>query len=818
MAINTSLLIAAPMLQDFLIGKDGQPLAAGIVTMYQDSDRLLLKNWFYQTNISGIQGDYTYLPLANPLTLTAVGTIQDLNGNDVIPFYYPYDEDDDTMLQPYYVTVVSSTNIPQWTRENFPFVAPGNGNTSDQSILNLVPNGQFLAHNNLPAVGTTVAANQVQNGVEQVTTATQGSTVLVSNTSVIAAQGGSSGWYYIKPAASTDTDFIQFIPIFQEPTALTGNPRYAIQLSCTSTSMNDTFKELRVRFNNVNHFASNTQSYTFSISGMNNNSGTIPVGLSYIKYFGSGGSSPIELALDTYALPAGKFSLFSTTPIIFGTNGQYTIGTNNDDYIELCLVLPNEQTYSLSLTDALLTPGEVDIIAYPDLPDNTVFSTGVAGSMPTPDPTGLDLYLPIILTPGGVNFDSSQIGLVYASFTQPVAPSSSSATNNLLLLDGSGYLTNGYSFLGIPYKRLQQKYFNTTFQIPIFGTGPSFANAYIDALSPATQIRLVTNTGGVVTVTADSVPAPTGFTIATAVLPTASSYGVLGQITNRSSTVFRGTTINSGPITNPAAGTTSFTFNFNRNGSNNYAIFEVFPTIASGLAGLYWTFTSVSGGNFYVWYTVNGSGADPAPGGTGIKVALLSTYSAAEVNYYTCEAINAYQVSTIICTAASAITNGAYFTFFALTQEYYVWYNKGSATDPKPANSIGIQVVLTGTETATQVASKTQLAINSYSFAVPNPEGLFLRGVDPNGTWDFDNAIRGPFVDVSGLSAAHGGTFEYDDFLSHTHTYTLTNESLGAAAGGSVNDVFNLPTSNTGAAGGDETRPVNMDVYWVTKY
>ncbi len=72
MTINTALLIAAPMLQDLLVDKDGTPMAGGTITLYHDNSRTTLKNWYYQ---SGTPGNYTYVPLPNPLTLSAAGTI-----------------------------------------------------------------------------------------------------------------------------------------------------------------------------------------------------------------------------------------------------------------------------------------------------------------------------------------------------------------------------------------------------------------------------------------------------------------------------------------------------------------------------------------------------------------------------------------------------------------------------------------------------------------------------------------------------------------------------------------------------------------------
>jgi hypothetical protein len=124
MTINPSLLIAAPMLQDYLVDKDsGKPLSNGVVSLYKDEARSFYKNWYYQT---GTPGAYTFIPLDNPLHLSNAGTIQDPNGNDVIPYYYPYQENNENIPETYYVTVYSSDRNGhrahlQFTRENFPY-------------------------------------------------------------------------------------------------------------------------------------------------------------------------------------------------------------------------------------------------------------------------------------------------------------------------------------------------------------------------------------------------------------------------------------------------------------------------------------------------------------------------------------------------------------------------------------------------------------------------------------------------------------------------------------------------------------------------
>lgn len=146
MPINPELLIAAPMLQDYLVDKDtGFPLAEGIISLYIDTERTFYKNWYYQT---GSPGAYTYIALPNPLYLSSVGTIQDPNGNDVIPFYYPYDENNEDDPQAYYITVYSSDidgnpAILQFTRENFPF----NPNSTSPIVTNAVTNRNYILNN-----------------------------------------------------------------------------------------------------------------------------------------------------------------------------------------------------------------------------------------------------------------------------------------------------------------------------------------------------------------------------------------------------------------------------------------------------------------------------------------------------------------------------------------------------------------------------------------------------------------------------------------------------------------------------------------------
>lgn len=140
MPINTSLLVTAPVLQDTFVDTSGQPMAAGTITCYMDTSRTTLKNWYYQT---GTPGAYTYIALPNPLTLSAAGTICDENGVDTIPFFYPYNEDDFTEEEPYYIVIENYAQTNQITRANFPFFGDATQSESAINAENYIANNVF---------------------------------------------------------------------------------------------------------------------------------------------------------------------------------------------------------------------------------------------------------------------------------------------------------------------------------------------------------------------------------------------------------------------------------------------------------------------------------------------------------------------------------------------------------------------------------------------------------------------------------------------------------------------------------------------------
>jgi microcystin-dependent protein len=98
----------------------------------------------------------------------------------------------------------------------------------------------------------------------------------------------------------------------------------------------------------------------------------------------------------------------------------------------------------------------------------------------------------------------------------------------------------------------------------------------------------------------------------------------------------------------------------------------------------------------------------------------------------------------------------------------------------------------------------------STTFNLPDYRGEFLRSWANGSTNDPDRASRTNRGD--GTTGDNVGTKQADEFGSHTHDEEGVSSSTTAAAG-PERDVFQTaPTNTSGAAGGNETRPRNVNV------
>jgi microcystin-dependent protein len=99
------------------------------------------------------------------------------------------------------------------------------------------------------------------------------------------------------------------------------------------------------------------------------------------------------------------------------------------------------------------------------------------------------------------------------------------------------------------------------------------------------------------------------------------------------------------------------------------------------------------------------------------------------------------------------------------------------------------------------------------TFNIPDFRGNFLRGTDYTAGRDPDKLTRTALL-AGGATGNNVGSYQNEDFKSHTHS-TLNYYGLSLSGGGQLS-YFNGGGS-TGAAGGSETRPKNVNVNYIIK-
>lgn len=781
--------IAASDLELYLVDKTtGLPMSNGTVEFYSDVNRASLKPVY---TISGVSPNYSFVELPNPSTLSAVGTFQDAGQNNVIPYYFPYNADGDTEL--YYIVVKDQNEVVQFTREAWPPNVDNGSGGDTANAINYIPNGQFLAHTDIPED----SLNNIPFG--QIT---QPQTEI--------AQGG---WYFNQDIGTSSINNVQFFRFGEFLSNPEASPRYAVQVVSNLPDASDAYKDIRIRFDDVNKFSSNDTEYTITFNAVTFNSGDFILKLDLIKNFGTGGSpSPTTVTTLSQFTITGNETKFQLV-FNFGSNEGEGIGANDDDYVELAFSFPINISFGSQLTDFALFSGSLASPSFPQTTQRDVMSRSL--TPPTPNPDGSDLYLPMVLTKEGYGYDQSQVGLIQAA--QYDMPTSLSPDSNVMLADGAQYYVNGYSDLGIPFYRLWSKaIWNETLKQPKFGTGDNFVTTAI-LNSSSSSLFFAFNSFGNPIAPIDG-GTLTGFTFKSINAISALGYGFNGYKSGPDSSFIIANTPGHVPV-NPAAGTSGFTITTYRNPTSvsSYLMFSIKAIAATTLASKYFTFESFPAVQYYMWFTVNGVGVDPALAGTGIKVELLSTYTAQDVSEIITYAIAGKKIEVIEITNGTTTPQNSFFLFTTTNaSQYYVWFNKDNlGTDPDIAGRIGIEVAILTTDTSSIVSSKTMESINKVYFKCPNLQGAFLRGYDPNKIWDLNEDSRFTFG-----SEGYGnilGSLQIDDIIAHSHTYDY-RQNLLPQTGSSTNCWVGTTTQQTNEFGGVETKPTNYSVNWVIRY
>jgi hypothetical protein len=809
----------APSLQEYFVDKDsGLPLAGGKVFFYHDSGNRDIPKPVFE--LQGNSANYTYAPLPNPIILSAVGTMQDNNGNDIIPYYFPFDVDGNIDL--YYIVVQSSLGVPQFTRSAWPNPTEGQIEPAADTFVNYIPNGQFLNHTDLP--NNTTPPFLLQPGTN------------------ILAQGGWSFELTNPPPAGQASVNTAFFVEAAFPIGIPQSPRYVVEIVCSSVNPLDTTKRLRIKWFDVYKFSFGSPTYTFAFSA--SPTAPLPITINLYQFFGTNGTPFIDAPVEVATLIPGETAIAYQFAITFPSEDTSFIDkVNNNDFIAIDIVLPTTQTFDVQFTDFILTPGTVVVNSFPIETNADMMTRSVMGWADTVDPTGMDLYLPPILTRQGMTWDLSQVGQVGMNVLPIASPTSLPAPqHNMMPCDGSSYITSDVASNGIPFQRLFNYLINTPYNngLPLYGTGLNYDSA-VFPFSGANNdtFRITWNAAGAGSPQAVDGGNPTGFVFSPMYIYNGSITGIdsFGLFSSNVSanTVLLTTIMDGAEFNNPNFNNTGFTgsdqsdfmqgFVNNINGLLAFQKSAWFITTVSGAAlvkagtGRYMTFwTAGNTQQYYMWFNVDGTNTDPAGPGNPIEVNISATYSAQDVADLIREVFNAFQ-STNIMVIPGALNN-KYFTFNSNPgglRDFFVWYTNDPNASAPAVTGIGIRVLLPTSPTpdANTIRNLTCQAINAYQFQAPDFRGMFFRAADPNSTWDFDAINR--WSSVSSVSGPGPGTFEYGQFLSHYHSQLLRT-SGGIQGGWFEGSLLPGSAQNTFTSGGSETRPVNTYIYPFIRY
>ena len=410
-------LLAASIDQTFT-DTQGQPLVAGTVSFFIDTQRTTPKAVFKQT---GAPGAYTYVrqDVNGVVTLDAGGKIEDAL------YYYPYDADGN--LELYYVIVKDSVGQQIETREGWPFAhthsgpgpAPGEPDTT-KLTKNIITNGQFSFNSVNPA--------------EQAAT--------FNSATYVAA-----GWSLDSDAPEYPA--ISFDNIQSEN--LAGSPALAIRITSTKVDSTQKKHNLMQNLGAVNIYEGKTLTFSMNAKNMAA-SGTVQTIVNLVRHYDSSDADDtIQIGEFDVTTTRSNYTKQITLPAI-----TKSIGDNS--YLDLEVVVGLGVTSDVEYTNLLILEGAVSSPVYPEIPVFIDRAEGFAfitedpkSSYPSGGETTINAanYLP---------YDTFVVGdnnnIEYVNHTGEILLASKNAKrNDYLTCDGSTLKisgNNGY----VDYRRL----------------------------------------------------------------------------------------------------------------------------------------------------------------------------------------------------------------------------------------------------------------------------------------------------------------------------------------------------------------------------
>ena len=113
------------------------------------------------------------------------------------------------------------------------------------------------------------------------------------------------------------------------------------------------------------------------------------------------------------------------------------------------------------------------------------------------------------------------------------------------------------------------------------------------------------------------------------------------------------------------------------------------------------------------------------------------------------------------------------------------------------------------------VAARYPWMVTGNNLRVPDLRGRFIRGWANGSSADPDRNSRSQHLRTDGLGGDRPGTYQADQYKSHTHSYSRANFATNRSPG-DYSFAINSSNTSTGSSGGSETRPRNIAVsFWM---
>lgn len=599
---------------------------------------------------------------------------------------------------------------------------------------------------------------------------------LPDNTDVAIAE---EGWFFFRDTANS-TNEITFETFAAGQTDVPENPLNFLRFSSSVTGV-ETRKDICFTIEDVNAFSG--EDIVFAFYGRSSVTSTIQVVIR--QEFGSGGSSTVETILDNFNLTSDfvQYEDALTVPSVSGKSVE------SGNRLLICFRMPLSEISEIDLVNIQLNKGQ-DLLEFSYLTNELEYINKTAYKLPAVGSD--DRYKSISLDDDGrteIWASNPPIGF-FGWHCSDIEP------NGWLECDGRTLEGEEQ-----PYARLYD----------VIGSRYGVGDDGFFCFAEAGNLPIFVNNFD--TNVTDIADGTTGFAFSTEIQGGDKGFSVV--IRNGSFTV---TNKSNGIVTPAASHTSGFTVNIDQVGTGVLPeITTITPISAAPLSGKYFVISSTST-DYYVWFTVNGGGSDPAIGGrTGIKIALLSTLNiqgVATENYY---ALNGCEHSNIVTLAAASLSAGDYFTIDNSTTTYVIWYRiDGIGTEPVVSGT-KISVPISTGFTAAQVANATKADLLRILFKIPAVQGYFVRARDNGAGIDPLSGLRLPAGDVS-IVGDQIGTYQEDGVGKHTHEiqyYANAGTERGGSSVDTTDTTFLAPTEENSGA---ETRPKNIYFMPIIKY